>query len=89
MPWYVYIVKCADATYYTGIAVDVKLRIEKHNAGKGATYTSARGPVVLLYTEEHPDRSAASKREWEIKQLTRAQKSQLISLHKQNISLLE
>jgi putative endonuclease len=85
MPWYVYIVKCADATYYTGIAVDVSKRIEKHNAGKGAAYTSARGPVALLYSEEHFDRSAASKREWAIKRLTRAQKSELMKNYANNV----
>jgi putative endonuclease len=78
MPWFVYIVECADATYYTGIAVDVSKRIAKHNAGKGAAYTRARGPVALLYSEEHPDRSSASKREWALKRLTRAQKGELI-----------
>lgn len=79
MSWAVYIVRCADATLYTGIAVDVERRIAQHNAGSGARYTRSRRPVVLVYVEEQPDRSVASKREWAIKQLARKDKERLIS----------
>lgn len=73
--WFVYIVKCSDDTLYTGIAKDVESRISQHNQGKlGAKYTKSRRPVVEIYREAASDRSAASKREYQIKQLTRKQK---------------
>lgn len=78
MKWSVYILRCADGTLYTGIAPDVEKRIALHNAGKGAKYTRGRGPVELVYQEELEDRAAASKREYAIKQLSRAEKLQLI-----------
>ena len=78
--YYVYIVCCADDTLYTGIARDLERRIEEHNSSeKGAKYTRARRPVTLVYSEEYPDRSAASKREYEIKKkMSRAEKLRLI-----------
>ena len=61
--YYVYIVKCADDTLYTGISTQLERRIEEHNSSdKGAKYTRVRRPVELVYSEEYPDRSAASKR---------------------------
>ncbi len=80
--YYVYIVRCEDDTLYTGIATDLDRRIEEHNASdKGAKYTRVRRPVTLVYQEEHPDRSAASKREYEIKKkMNRKEKLQLIHL---------
>jgi len=79
--YYVYIVKCADNTLYTGIATHLDRRIEEHNSSeKGAKYTRARRPVELVYSEEYPDRSAASKREYEIKKkMTRENKLDLIA----------
>lgn len=78
--WQVYIARCADGTLYTGIARDVVKRIAEHNAGKGAAanYTRARRPVVLVYREEAADRSSASKREYQIKQLSRTEKLALV-----------
>ena len=78
MSWSVYILRCADGTLYTGIAPDVEKRVALHNAGKGAKYTRGRGPVELVYREELEDRAAASKREYAIKQLSRAEKLRLI-----------
>lgn len=79
MSYSVYIVKCADGTYYTGIARNVEKRIDEHNTSpKGARYTRSRRPVTLVFEEKHPDRSSALKREFAIKQLTRAQKEALI-----------
>lgn len=73
--WYIYIVKCSDDSLYTGITKDVDKRICQHNEGKlGAKYTKSRRPVVEVYRESAPDRSAASKREYHIKQLSRKQK---------------
>ena len=76
--WQVYIVRCADSSYYTGISNDVVARIKKHNLGRGAAYTRGRGPVKLSYTENFPDRSSASKRECEIKKSSRIEKEKLI-----------
>ena len=78
MNWFVYILRCGDGTLYTGITDDVEKRLAAHRAGRGAKYTRGRGPLELVYTEELPDRSAASKREYEIKQLTRQEKLDLI-----------
>ena len=78
--WQVYIVCCADDSLYTGIARDLERRIAEHNAdnGLGASYTRSRRPVRLVYQESAADRSAASKREYQIKQLSRAEKLALI-----------
>ncbi len=78
--YYVYIVECADKTLYTGIAIELERRVEEHNnSEKGAKYTRVRRPVKLVYSEEYPDRSTASKREYEIKKkMNRAEKLALI-----------
>ena len=78
--YYVYILKCSDNTLYTGISIDLERRIKEHNSSnKGAKYTRMRRPVILVYSEEYPDRSSASKREYEIKKkMTRADKLKLI-----------
>lgn len=78
-PYYVYIVKCSDDTYYTGIAVNVEKRIDVHNTSPlGARYTKMRRPVLLVYTEACGSRSEALKREYAIKQLPRKGKESLI-----------
>lgn len=77
--WYVYILKCADDSYYTGITNNLTQRIVEHNFGKGARYTRFRRPVKLIYSEEHPDKSSATKREIEIKDMTRIRKTALIN----------
>ncbi|HXU92109.1 MAG TPA: GIY-YIG nuclease family protein [Gallionella sp.] len=76
--WVCYLLRCADDTLYCGITNDLDKRIAAHNAGTAAKYTRARGPVELVYAEDCADRSAASKREMAIKQLTRAEKLALI-----------
>ena len=78
MSWKVYIVRCADESYYTGISTDVDMRIKMHNEGKGAKYTRGRGPVVLEEAKDFGDRSSALKEEYRIKQLSRTQKEELI-----------
>lgn len=75
---YVYILKCADGTYYTGYTTDPERRTQVHNSGKGAKYTRARRPVELIYTEEYDDKIEAHRREYAIKQLTRAEKEKLM-----------
>lgn len=78
MSYYVYIVQCADTTYYTGVATDVIRRVQEHNQSKrGAKYTSVRRPVHLIYIEEHSDRSSAQKREYELRKLRHDQKREL------------
>jgi len=76
--WSVYIVECADGTFYTGITNDLDRRVHEHNVGKGARYTRSRRPVVLRYHELQPDRSSASAREYRIKALSRMEKQGLI-----------
>jgi putative endonuclease len=80
---FVYIVRCADDSLYTGWAVEVAARVRAHNAGQGAKYTRARRPVRLLYSEELPTRAAAMKRERQIKKLPRAKKLKLSQRMKQ------
>lgn len=75
---YIYIVRCKDASLYTGYTTDIEARIAKHNEGKGAKYTKVRRPVKLLYQETFETKSAALKREYAIKQLSRKDKLQLI-----------
>ncbi len=79
MDWKVYIVKCSDKTFYTGITNNIKLRLETHNLGKGAKYTKSRLPVILVYLERVEDKSNALRREIEIKKLNRSQKINLIN----------
>ena len=77
--WKLYILRCADGTLYTGITTDVERRFAEHSSGKGAKYTRGRGPLELVYFEECSDKSAALKRELEIKALTRDEKLKLIT----------
>ena len=72
--WYVYILRCADGTLYTGITDNVDKRLAAHRAGKGAKYTRGRGPLELVYTQRQPDKSSALRRELEIKKRTRQEK---------------
>ncbi len=81
--WFVYILRCNDGSLYTGVAKDVSRRVEEHNSDnqRGAKYTRARRPVSLVYQEQVASRSAAGKREYEIKQLNKSAKEQLIRTH--------
>jgi putative endonuclease len=76
--YFVYILECSDRSLYTGIARDLERRIEVHNAGRGAKYTRSRLPVRLVYSEMVDGRSEATKREMEIKKLSRNKKLDLI-----------
>ncbi|WP_188869780.1 GIY-YIG nuclease family protein [Halarchaeum rubridurum] len=75
---HVYVLECADGTFYTGYTTDIERRVREHDAGEGAKYTRGRTPVELRYTETYESKSAAMSREYEIKQLSRAQKERLI-----------
>jgi putative endonuclease len=78
MPFFCYILECADGTYYTGWTTDPARREKQHNAGTGARYTSTRRPVKMIYIEEQPDKITALKRELAIKRLPRKRKAELI-----------
>ena len=86
--YYLYILKCADNTLYTGITTDLKRRVLEHNSSKlGARYTSSRRPVKIVYNKKYRDRSSASKAEAIIKKLTRPKKLELIrKAHEYKIS---
>ena len=79
--WFLYVIECADGSLYTGIAVDVAKRYQLHAAGKGARYTRSHPPLRLLASIECTGRSAASKAEYLVKQLTIAGKRELCRLH--------
>ena len=76
--WYVYIVRCRNDALYTGITTDVVRRVDEHNRGKGARYTRANGPVVLVHTEPAAGHAEALRRERAIKRLPRRKKLELI-----------
>ncbi|QSG11892.1 putative endonuclease containing a URI domain [Halapricum desulfuricans] len=75
---YVYVLECADGTFYTGYTTDVQRRVADHQAGEGAKYTRGRTPVELVHVESYDDRSEAMSREYEVKQLSRAAKERLV-----------
>lgn len=75
---YTYMVRCRDGTFYTGWTNCLEKRIACHNAGKGAKYTKARLPVELVYYETFEKKEEAMRREWQIKQMNRKEKTDLI-----------
>ena len=79
MVGYVDMLRCGDGSLYTGITDNLPHRLGAHRSGRGAKYTRGRGPLTLVYTEEQPDRSAASRREYAIKRLTRQEKEALLN----------
>src|SRR5437660_448042 len=81
-PWFVYMVRCADGSLYTGITKDVKRRCQQHNAGTASRYTRSRRPVKLFYQEVRPNQSSALKREAAIKAMTRREKLAMIRVRK-------
>ena len=72
--WYVYLIECSDGSLYTGITVYLAARFAAHREGRGARSMRLHAPVRMLAAEAHPDRSAASKAEYRIKQLSPAEK---------------
>ena len=85
--YFVYLLECADGSIYTGITTDVSRRFKEHATGKGGHFTRSHKPVRILYTEAHPDRSSASKREAEIKRFSRTEKLQLTNERKSRIEV--
>lgn len=82
MSWFVYILKCRNQNFYTGITNDLKKRIDLHRRGKGAAYTRSFGVIDLVYSEACATKSQALKREAEIKSWSRTKKMELIRLKK-------
>jgi len=76
--WCVYMLECADGSLYTGMTNDLEQRLASHQEGKGAKYTRARLPVKLVYHEPANNRSAAARREYQIKKLSAAKKRALL-----------
>lgn len=76
--WFVYVVRCADRSLYTGVTTDAQARVAEHNRGRGARYTRTRRPVELVYVERAAGRGAALRREHEIKRMSAAGKRRMI-----------
>ena len=76
--FYTYILRCSDDSLYCGYTNDLEKRLKAHNTGNGSKYTRSRCPVELVYFEEYESKHDALSREWQIKQLKRAQKLALI-----------
>ena len=77
-PYYVYILRCYDGSYYVGFTNNVDARVIKHNQGHAATYTTIRRPVTLAYAEEHPDQLTAMRRERQLKGWSHEKRQALI-----------
>lgn len=83
--WFVYIIRAADDTLYTGVTTDVARRLREHlGGGRGSRYLRGRQPLEVVYTERQADRGSAQRREWEIKKLTREEKLALIARSGEN-----
>jgi putative endonuclease len=81
--YFVYLLECKDGSLYTGITTNVERRFAEHKSGAGGHYTSAREVAKIAYTEKHPNRSSASKREAEIKSWRREKKLDLLKNNKE------
>ena len=77
LEWQVYIIRCSDDSLYTGITTDIDRRFLQHAVGKGAKYFRARRPLQVEYLEKGHCRSSASKREAQIKNMSRSDKIRL------------
>ena len=78
--WYIYLMRCSDNSLYAGITTDLTRRLNEHNNSKlGAKYTRIRRPVTLAYAETSDNRSLASKREYQLRKLSKAKKEQLVT----------
>ncbi len=81
--WYAYFLRCADNSLYAGITTDLTRRLLEHNQcnKRGAKYTRVRRPVTLVFSEPLPDRKAASRREYQLKKLSKIRKEQLVDTY--------
>lgn len=89
MAYFVYMVRCVDGSYYSGSTNDVRRREQVHNAGKGAKYTRSRRPVQVVYQETCPDKRAALRREYALKQLTHLEKQRLAEEYARAVVLIK
>jgi predicted GIY-YIG superfamily endonuclease len=80
-PWFCYMLRCRDGSFYVGITNDLEDRIREHNRGKDSAYTAKRRPVSLVWSEQHADQQAARRREVEIKGWSRSKKMQLLGVN--------
>ncbi|MDD5557354.1 MAG: GIY-YIG nuclease family protein [bacterium] len=78
--WYLYIIRCRDGTWYSGITNNLDQRIRDHNRGRGCRYTKYRWPVRLVYSESFPDRSSALRREARIQRWSRRRKEEMMGI---------
>ncbi|MBM7704930.1 GIY-YIG nuclease family protein [Priestia iocasae] len=81
---YFYVVECKDGSFYAGYTIDIEKRLHAHNEGKGAKYTRARKPVLLLIAKEYSTKREAMQMEYQFKQLTRVQKEKFILKEREN-----
>ena len=77
--WNLYILRCGDGSFYTGVTTDIERRVREHQEGKASRYTRTHGPVALVHKEECGDRSQALSRECAVKSLSRREKEALIA----------
>ena len=83
--WWVYFLRCNDNSLYAGVTTDIHRRIGEHNNSKlGAKYTRARRPVTLAYLEQAENKSAACKKEYQIRHLSKVKKERLVNQYSQN-----
>ncbi len=75
---YVYLLRCADGSFYCGWTTNLEKRLKTHNAGQGAKYTRSRLPAELMYWEVYEDRGEALRREWHLKRRSHEEKQKLI-----------
>ena len=85
---FVYILRCADGTLYVGHTSDLTARVKAHNDGTAAAYTAKRGPVRMVYSEEHPSIESAQQRERQVKRWTARKKEALIAGDRQALHVL-
>ncbi|MBI4434431.1 GIY-YIG nuclease family protein [Candidatus Uhrbacteria bacterium] len=86
MAWLLYILQCADGSFYVGIAQDVAERVKRHNSGDGAEHTRAHRPVVLVHTESYATYIEARRREIQVKKWGRRKKGELIRGVKESLT---
>lgn len=77
--WHLYILRCGDGSYYTGVTTDIPRRVREHQDGKASRYTRTHQPVVLVHREEYGSRSQALSRECAVKSLSRQAKDALVA----------
>lgn len=83
--WFVYMIRCAGGQLYTGIATDVKRRLQEHAAGRGAKFLRGKGPLEVVFTQGMGSRSAALKAEAALKRLSKPDKERIVREGRWNV----